>query len=499
MSYQKYKAALQEIKDLQAAQAVLHWDMETFMPAKGLQQRSRQLATLGRLAQEKAQAPELGELLQNLLAQKEQFSPAEQRNLELSWEDYQEAQKLSPQFVEQLSLLTSKAQAAWQKARQAKDFSLFAQPLSELLAAKREEAKIRAKAGQGHLYDSLLRSYEKEATVARLDPIFEQLSSGIRQLLAKIAAQGNPPQKEFLNHRFPADQQWAFSLELLEQMGYDFEAGRQDASTHPFTTSFGAEDVRITSRIDEEDLMSCLGSSIHEGGHALYEQGLLSSEYGLPLGEAVSLSIHESQSRLWEQNVAGSEAYWQHNFDRLQSLFPSQLSGVKAQDFYRAINYLAPNFIRTEADEVHYHLHVGIRYQLEKQLIGGELEVDQLEAAWNEAYERELGIRPDNPQLGVLQDIHWSAGLWGYFPTYSLGSLYASQFFAAAQKALPELQSQIAQGELLPLRNWLRKEIHEKGRHYSSETLCQQLTGQGLSVEFFLAYLEEKYRKIYNF
>jgi carboxypeptidase Taq len=297
--------------------------------------------------------------------------------------------------------------------------------------------------------------------------------------------------------RYDKDQQWAFGLELLRQMGYDFEAGRQDVSSHPFTTNFSSQDVRVTTRTAEDNLNEMIWSCIHEGGHALYEQGLPDSEYGLPSGEYVSLGIHESQSRLWENNVGRSLPYWKCNLPRLKELFPENLKHVSPDDFYKAMNKVQPSLIRTNADELTYHFHILIRFEIEKALIEGTVEVNDLPALWNAKYKEYLGLDVPSDSKGVLQDIHWSHGSFGYFPTYSLGSFYAAQFYAFAARQIPELEAEIEKGNLKPLLDWLRTHIHAEGKMYSAENLCIKITGEKLSFKYFMEYARKKYSGLY--
>ncbi|MCK7559735.1 carboxypeptidase M32 [Chitinophaga sedimenti] len=339
----------------------------------------------------------------------------------------------------------------------------------------------------------MLNEYEKGATTTMLDTIFADVRASLSPLLEKIAA-GTQPDRSFLFKHYNKDKQWAFGLKLLKDMGYDMAAGRQDVSEHPFTTSFNPEDVRVTTRIDENDFGNMTRSCIHEGGHALYEQGLPTAEYGLPLGEAASLGIHESQSRLWENNVGRSLDYWQHYYGELQSLFPENLGNVPLADFYRAINLVQPSLIRTEADELTYHFHVMIRYEIEKGLIDGSIGTDGLRDTRNQYYKQYLHVDVPDDIRGVLQDIHWSHGSFGYFPTYSLGSFYAAQLFAAAQKQLPGLESQLSKGEFTQLLGWLRQHIHQYGRQYTSNELCEKVTGKPLQFKYFLEYAERKFK-----
>ncbi len=494
--YQAYQSLIRKIKDLHSASAVLQWDMETYMPPKGSRFRAQQLATLQGMAHELFTAESTGALLEKLMDQKDQLDTEAQLNVSLSLEDYQKATKLPIEFVKKQSMIRSAAGQAWLKAREAKDYRLFQSALQEVVENKREESALRGEAA--HPYDNLMDTFEKGATIAKLDPLFKEVREKLVAFTQEIRENGKAKVSLFLEHHYNKDQQWDFGIDCLKQMGYDFEAGRQDISEHPFTTNFSPEDVRVTTRIDEKDLMTMIGSCIHEGGHALYEQGLPVEHYGLPLGDATSLGIHESQSRLWENNVGMSLAYWEANFDRLHAYFPSQLAGISPYQFYQAINQVQPNLIRIEADELHYHLHILIRYELEKALMEGSLDTENLNEEWNRLYKEYLGVDVPNDKMGVLQDVHWSHALIGYFPTYSLGSFYAAQFFQKAMEEIPNLMLEIKNGRMQSLLAWLQEKIYRHGRRYTSEELCKQITGEGLNVEYFMNYARAKYGAIYE-
>ena len=348
-----------------------------------------------------------------------------------------------------------------------------------------------------HPYDALLDDYEKGITVALLDPVFSGIREQLPPILAKIKA-AQQVDDSFFERNFPKQRQWDFAIEVMTQMGFDFEAGRQDYSEHPFTTSFAPSDVRLTTRVDENNYASMLWSCIHECGHGLYEQGLPEEQYGLPLGAATSLGIHESQSRIWENCIGRGLDFWKFFYPKLQARFPQQLADVTAESFFKAANKVEPSLVRTEADEITYHFHVMIRYEIEKQLIEGSLDVTDLRAKWNELYQQYLGITPPDDKSGVLQDVHWSHGSFGYFPTYTLGSFYAAQFYAQAQKDISGLLAQIANGELKQLLAWLREKVHVHGRRYNSEELCERITGHKLDTSFFIRYAEAKYKDVYG-
>jgi carboxypeptidase Taq len=486
---------MQKIADVKFSAAVLQWDQETYLPPKGAEFRARQLATLAEIAHEWFIAPELGGLLEELHARQD-LNADQQRNVALSLEDYNKQKKFTPAFIRRLSEASSRCFHTWLQARSANSFAVYRADLQTMVELKKEEAALAGY--QHHPYNALLDQYEKGATVALLDKIFSEVRQPLKDLLTRIAG-SKPINDDFLRGDYPKQQQWDFGMELIRRLGFDFDAGRQDLSEHPFTTNFNSLDVRITTRIDEHDFNFMTWSCIHETGHALYEQGLPKEYYGLPLGEYASLGIHESQSRLWENNVGRSYTWWQTIYPRLQQVFPRQLGNVDLDRFYRAINKVQPSLIRTEADEVSYHFHVMIRYELEKRLIEGSLPVADIPAFWNEHYAAWLGVTVPDDKRGCLQDVHWSHGSFGYFPTYSLGSFYAAQFFAAAGNQVPHLSDYMGKGDTTPLLAWLRENIHRWGRHYTSEELCRKATGKTLEIGHFLDYLLDKYVNIYKF
>lgn len=492
--YACYADRMQKIADVKYSAAVLEWDQETYLPPKGAAARSRQLASLSEIAHEWLIAADLGNLL-NELNGRGDLQEDQRRNVELSLEDYNKQIKFSPAFVRRLSETSSRSFHSWLRARNANAFSLFKADLEELVALKREEAALAGY--ERHPYDALLDNFEKGCTTTLLDQVFSTVRAPLKDLLDRIAAR---PQVDdsFLHGVYPRNLQWDFGLDIIRQLGFDFEAGRQDLSEHPFTTSFGARDVRITTRIDETNFNHMTWSCIHETGHALYEQGLPDEYYGLPLGEFASLGIHESQSRLWENNVGRSLAWWKPIYPRLQAIFPESFGGISVELFYKAINKVAPSLIRTEADEVSYHFHVMIRYELEKRLIDGSLAVEDIPGWWKESYAQWLGVDVPDDKRGCLQDVHWSHGSFGYFPTYSLGSFYAAQFFQSSINQDVSIANALREGRTGPLLAWLRSKLHRFGRRYRSEELCREATGKSLDIRYFLDYLTNKYVIIYN-
>ncbi|MCB9046013.1 MAG: carboxypeptidase M32 [Chitinophagales bacterium] len=492
--YEEYKRITQKAADLDYASAVLGWDQEVYMPAKGFAFRGQQLATLATLSHQMVTSDDYGHLLDEL-AGRGDLEEDQQHNIRLSRESYLKNKQLPASFIEKLTEQVSRSYDTWIKARKENSYAVYAPELQKMIALKIEQATLYGY--EGNPYDALMDEYEKGATVSMLDPVFEEVRKQLPGLLESIK-QSEQVDDAFLSGHYPKDKQWDFSLDVLKQIGYDFEAGRQDLSEHPFTTSFSPQDVRVTTRVNEHDFASLLWSSIHEGGHALYEQGLPASQYGLPLGAAASLSVHESQSRLWENNVGRGTHFWKYYYPKLQSLFPAQLSGVTMDAFYKGINKVQPSLVRTEADELTYHFHVMIRYEIEKALISKELDPKDLAGAWNEMYKKYLGITPPDDKQGVLQDVHWAHGSFGYFPTYSLGSFYAAQYYVQAKTDLTGLETQFEKGEYGHLLQWLREKIHVHGKKYRSDELCKKVTGTGLDFSAFMDYASRKYKSIYD-
>lgn len=493
--YQAYASTMRKIGDINGAINVLQWDKEVNLPPKGAKTRSRQVATLAGMAHEIVLDKSFRTTLTKLYEGRDQLAKNEAKNVELTFKDLQKKERLPTEFVIRRSKVTANTYHAWLRARKANDYDLYKSALGTLVELKKEQANLIG--FEAHPYDALMDEYESNATVKALDLLFEDVREKLVAFVQKIKTQ---PQVDnsFLKRFYDKDKQWNFGIKLLKNMGYDFEAGRQDISPHPFTTNFSPTDVRITTRIDEQDFGNMTWSCIHEGGHALYEQGLPIEYFGFPLGSYISLSIHESQSRLWENNVARSLDYWTAHYGDLQQLFPENLANISLIDFYKGINCITSNPIRTEADELNYHFHVLIRYEIEKGLVEGSLSVDNLDKVWNEKYKSYLGIDIQHDNEGVLQDIHWAHGSMGYFPTYSLGSFYAAQFMTQIQKDIPNLLELFRLGQHQQLLAWLRENIHQHGRRYSAEELCVKITGEPLNFKYFMDYAEQKYRFIYN-
>ena len=502
MNLQPLKDILLEIRKIGSIESMLHWDQETYMPDGSGDIRAEHMAYLSSLAHNL----HTGERFRSLLEKEVDMTNGEpldsgvdqdtRRLLYLIWKEYRDSAALPLEFVEQLTLHSAKSQQVWAKARPANDYHTFAPYLEKMVSLKRQEAEY-----YGYKtvpYDALLDKFEPGMTSAQITTLFDELRAPLVQLVQDITHSGTVIDESPLKKPFDPDMQWGFWLKVAKAMGYDFNYGRLDKSAHPFTISFHPTDVRITTRLKERDFKSGLFATIHESGHALYEQGLPREDYGTPFGEAISMGIHESQSRLWENFIGRSRLFWEHFYPILKQYFKKPLKRIKLDAFYKMINTVTPSLIRVEADEVTYSLHVMLRFEIEKMLIDENLPVKELPDVWNQKMEEYLGIRPTDYKDGVMQDVHWSSGLFGYFPTYALGNVYAAPIMNRARQEIPGLDDKISSGDLLPLRQWLREKIHCKGQRRFAAELIQDITGSPLSAKPYLQYLESKYNEIYN-
>jgi carboxypeptidase Taq len=498
-------ARLLEIQRINSAASLLSWDQETYMPAGGGEARAEQISTLQGIAHQKLISPEIEQLLAAWIepetgeirdSPRETWDEPSRSLLREVWRDYSRAKKLPSDFVIKLSRECSLAQQVWAEAKDNHAFSQFLPSLRTVLSLKREEAEYLGY--RDSPYNALLDMYEPGSTIAALRPLFAQLKERLVPLLKKIQQSSVQIDDTILFHTFDQARQLEFGRMVLIAMGYDFERGRLDLSAHPFTTSFHPTDVRVTTRVHEHDLQSCLFSCIHEGGHGLYDQGLDPRYFGTPLGDSVSLGIHESQSRMWENCVGRSRSFWRFFYPMLQQTFHHQLRALDGEQFYAAINRVKPSLIRVEADELTYNLHIMLRFEIEQDLIEGRTRPEDLPGIWNRKMEEYLGIVPSNDPEGVLQDVHWSLGAFGYFPTYTLGNLYSVQFYEQAKLEIPHLEDEIAAGQLMVLQRWLGQKIHRWGRMFTPDHLAQRVTGKSLDPEPFLMYVEKKYGELYR-
>ncbi|HVK39214.1 MAG TPA: carboxypeptidase M32 [Candidatus Kapabacteria bacterium] len=485
--------------DLSAASAALHWDQETHMPPRAASGRAEQIATVDSLVHRMATSTEYATVLTELegMLGNGALETWQKRAVKEAVRAQRRAAKLPEEFVHELSKTQSLSQHAWKQAREAADFSMFADTLAKLVELKRREA---AYLGEGceNLYDALIDDFEPGMTVAQLRPVFERLKSGTRLLLDRVRDAGAKPDKSFWLSRFEAERQLAFATNLVGQLGFSFESGRVDLSTHPFCTSFGVDDVRLTTRIRENEPAACIFGLIHEAGHGMYEQGFDRAYVRTPVGQAISMGIHESQSLFWENMIGRGEPFWNWAFPRLAEAFPENMRGRSPRDMYRAVNVMEPSFIRVEADELTYNLHIVMRFEIEEALINGTMEASEIPVEWNKRMEQYLGVVPPNDALGALQDVHWSFGLFGYFPSYTLGKLYAAMFHNQMAREIPDLDGVIARGEFAVVLSWLREKIHRWGRLKSADELVRDVCGRPLTETDFLEYISRKIDSVYR-
>ena len=490
---------------LNSCAAVLGWDQQTYMPRNGAGLRGEQMALLASLSHQKFTDPKVGELLaavegSDLVADPVADAAANVRELRRA---YDRATKLPQSLVEELARVTTQAQQAWEQARKANDFPTFRPWLEKVVELKRQEAQavLAAKPlAASHLYNALIEEYEPGTTVAELKELFAGLTRELAPLVRAIAEAPRKPDRSLLERDFPVDRQKVFAEAAAAAFGFDFHAGRLDTTAHPFCSGFGPGDCRITTRYNPRFFSEAFFGVLHETGHALYEQNLPSEHFGTPLGVACSFGIHESQSRLWENQVGRGRPFWEHFFPRLKQTFPAALSDVTLDAFASAVNDVRPSLIRVEADEATYNLHVALRFELELALLSGNLTVAELPGAWNERFKALLGLDVPDDARGCLQDIHWSFGGIGYFPTYTLGNLYAAQLMAAARRDLggDELNSDFRRGEYGRLKTWLTTNIHRHGQRFRAGELCRRATGEPLGPKPFLSYLHEKFGPLYG-
>jgi carboxypeptidase Taq len=489
------KELLGEIADLNAAVAVLGWDQNTYMPSGGAEARGHQLATLSKIAHLKFTAPETGKLIEEI--QKEGLDPEsdDAALVRVVARDYEKATRVPPEFVAEFAQVTSRAHEAWVEAKGKSEFSIFRPHLEKIVELTRQYITFFPPAD--HPYDTLLDNYEPGMKTAEVKEIFDQLRPRQVELIRAISER---PQVEdsFLRLDYEKQKQWDFGVEVITRFGYDWKRGRQDESPHPFTTSFSIHDVRITTRFLPNDGVSALFSTMHEAGHALYEQGIDPAFERTPLASGASLAIHESQSRMWENLVGRSLPFWEHFYPRFRELFPAQLGNVDLMTFYKGINKVQPSLIRVEADEATYNLHIMLRLEIEIALVEGNLQVKDLPEYWNTKMQEYLGLTPPNDAQGVLQDIHWSMGFIGYFSTYALGNLISVQLWEKIHQDIPDLEDQIRRGEFGALLSWLREKVHRYGRKYEPQQLVQRITGSKITPEPYLRYLQQKFGAIYQ-
>ncbi|MGD2062647.1 MAG: carboxypeptidase M32 [Nitrospirota bacterium] len=491
-AYDHLAVAYRDLHQLRAITEHLHWDQATYLPAGGHGQRAAQLATLAALLHQQATRPELGGWLDR--ATDEALDPVEARNVALMRRDYRRRTAIPEALARETARVSAEAWAAWTAARAADDFAAFAPHLERVLAVARERAGLLADGGSP--YETLLDEYEPGITEAALERLFTPLREGLAELVVRIRESDVSLDDACMQGEFPVPGQQRLAAGLVVAMGFDPERGRIDTTVHPFCSGT-VGDVRLTTRYNLADVREGIGSIVHETGHGLYEQGLDPALADQPAGGSLSMGIHESQSRLWENQVARSRAGAAWLLGHLREVFPELFQSVGEDDVYRAMNLVAPGLIRTEADEVHYNLHILLRWEIERGLIAGDIPVADLPGLWRERMQAWLGVEVHNDRDGCLQDVHWSSD-FGYFPAYTLGNLYAAQLYAAVRRERPDLDASIASGDLLPLRDWLRDRVHRHGSRLTQDELIRSVTGAPLSEEPLLAYLNAKFGELYR-
>lgn len=492
------KDRLKEISYLQSTYALLGWDQQVMMPKGAAPFRAETMAYIGTELHKKFVALDEGRVLWDLVdaAKKGSLSESDERMVLELWHDYEKEKKIPTEFVTELEEHRSKSQHVWENAKAKGDFKAVEPYLEKTVALFRKQAEYLGY--PDHPYDALIDYYESGVTTAGITGILEEVKTFLVPFIKSLRTKGKKVSEKKILSTFDIDTQVAFSEMLSKQMGFNFAMGRLDKSTHPFSEGFHSTDVRMTTRFSEKDLRESVSGTMHETGHSLYEQGLPGEYRGTPLGAARSFGVHESQSRLWENNIGKSRAFLSYLLPKIRKSFPKALRGVSLDDFYASWNAVTPSLIRVAADEVTYNLHIIIRFELEKALIEGSLKVKDLPKAWNAKYKEYLGVTVPNNTKGVMQDVHWYCGYIGYFPTYTLGNLYAAQLHHAIKKKVKNLDRKLSRGDCTEVKSWLNTHIHRHGRYYSVEELVRQATGEAPTARYFIEYLREKYGAIYG-
>jgi len=492
------KQRLLEIDDLSHAAAVLNWDQATYMPPGGAPARARQMSTLARLQQEKFIDPVIGKLLDDLRPYEESlpYDSDDASLIRITRRQYEKSIKIPPEFIAAFYGHAANTYQAWTKARPANDFKSLAPALEKTIEFSRQYSEYMG--NYEHIADPLIDMADEGMKAETIRKLFGELRAELVPIAQAITSQPSADDA-VLRQNYPEDAQLAFGVKVIQCLGYDFQRGRQDKTHHPFMTKFSLGDVRITTRVKEDFLGECLFSTIHESGHAMYEQGIRMDLEGTPLADGTSAGVHESQSRLWENLVGRSRNFWEYFFPQLQATFPDQLKAVSLDEFYPAINRVERSLIRTDADEVTYNLHVMIRFDLELALLEGKLSVNDLPEVWNARYESDLGIRPPDDRDGVLQDVHWfGGGVGGSFQGYTLGNIMGAMFYASALKAHPSIPDEIRQGQFGTLHGWLKENVYQHGSKFTANELVERATGAPLTIVPYILYLRAKYGQLYQ-
>jgi carboxypeptidase Taq len=495
---QELKAHLADIHNLGRVIALLHWDQRTQMPVGGIEARAAQGATLSRIEHELWVSDKTARLLEDATKELDgaDYNSDEASLVRVIRQDYQEEIKLPTEFVTEMEYAATVGHTAWVSARANNDFKAFLPALEKLVELTIQRAEYLGYTD--HPYDALVNQYERGITAGRIKEIFDAHKPALVELIAAMSKNDHRVSEAILRQPFDLDKQRQFALDMVKAYGFDFTRGRQDVAVHPFCTHFSRDDVRITTRFYPDYFNPALFGMMHEAGHGLYEQGIAASLAGTPLEAGTSLGVHESQSRMWENLVGRSKGFWTWALPKLKETFPAQFGNVDLETFYRAINKMQRGYIRVEADEATYNLHIMLRFELEMALVAGKVKVADLPKEWNGRFESFFGIVPPTDTLGVLQDVHWSEGLIGYFPTYALGNLLSVQYYNKAVKDRPSIPDDIASGKFDTLLTWLQENIHQHGRKFTSDELTRRVTGESIQSRDYIQYLQTKFGEVYG-
>jgi carboxypeptidase Taq len=496
-SYQKLTGRLEELTSLNGIAGILHWDQEVIMPSGGVKFRAKQMSTLAGILHEKSTDPAIGDWLSDLERQAgNEFDSYQAANIREAKRNYEREVKVPKKLVQEMAELSTTGRQVWVKARQENRFTDFVPTIKRWIELRKEWACHVEP--EKTTYDANIDAYERGGSSEKFEGIFEKVKKELIPLVKAIQENGNTPDSFFLDGDFPTEKQKELGKQISEDIGFAFDKGRMDVSVHPFCGGSHPTDVRITTRYRSDNFVESLYAVIHETGHGLYEQGRMERDRELPVSEHLSMGIHESQSLFWERMIAQNESFCHCYLPKFKEAFPEKLKDVSVRKFYEGINLSEPSMIRVEADEVTYPLHIILRFEIEKGLFDGSMSPDDLPAIWNDKMETYLGIRPKTDTEGVLQDIHWSMGSFGYFPSYTLGAMYACQFFNTLKKQDSAIEDKIKSGNFSEIKKWLNESIHQQGRLYSTDDLVTQVTGEPLNPDYFINYLKYKYGNIYQ-
>lgn len=476
--------------------SLMFWDLRTGAPKKGVEQRSEVIGTLSTDVFNMSVSEEMGTYLDELSNHEAELSETTNKLVQELKKDFDKNKKIPAEEYKEFVILTSKAESVWEEAKEKADFAMFQPYLEKIVTYLRRY--VERIGYEGHKYNALLDDYEPGVTVEVLDRVFGELREKLVPLVKKVTEAPNQPKTDFLFEHFSKEKQREFSLEILKKLQYDFDAGRLDTTVHPFAVTINRNDVRVTTKFDEKDFRTAIFGTIHECGHALYEQNISEDLMGTPLCDGTSMGIHESQSLFCENFVGRNFSFWKKNYDLLKQYSNGQFDNVSIEDYYRAINVAGPSLIRIEADELTYCLHIILRYEIEKALINGEIEVKDLPTIWNDKIEEYLGIRPTHDGEGVLQDVHWSGGAFGYFPSYALGYIYAAQMKHKMDQDIPNFDQLLEEDHFSPIKEWLGKHVHQYGKLKMPLEIIKDITGEGLNPNYLVEYLEKKYTSVYD-